>query len=219
MKIGIVIGSPKAKDSNSEGIGDILAMRLSKENEVHKIVIPTSGEGTAQEYGVLGKCQAIIFLFPIYCDAIPAHMVAYLSELETFFKQNNKNDIMVYAFTNCGFYRGECGKISIEMLKVWTEKAGLTWGQGVGTGAGEMLRFVKGIPYGHGPNYNIGKLTDQFGANITNRKSDTEKFIVPTFPKILYELAANMLWISMCSHKTKNIRKLFKTTSVDQKID
>lgn len=218
MRIGIVIGSPKAKNSSSEGIAEVLAKRLSIGHEIYKVVISYSGKGTPQEYKELGKCQAIVFLFPVYCDAIPAHMLSYLVELETYLKQNNRNDIMVYAFTNCGFYRGECGKIAIDMLKVWTEKTGLTWGQGVGTGAGEMLGFVKGVPYGYGPNYNIGKLTDQLVVNIKNRKSDTEKFIVPTFPKILYELVANMLWIARCSHKIKNIGKLFKTSSVRQKI-
>lgn len=100
------------------------------------------------------------------------------------------------------------------MMKIWTRNAGLIWGQGVGTGAGEMIGFVKNVPFGYGPNYNIGKLVDHIIYHIENRSSGDERFIVPSFPKILYEMAGNILWISRCSQKRKNLEKLFITKRV-----
>lgn len=216
MKIGIIIGSPKVKGSSSGLIADALANRLSGKHEVYRVTISHTGKGRQEEYEKLTQCQSLIFVFPVYCNGIPGHMLSYLENLETCFEQSNNKDVMIYAFTNCGFYRGECGDIAVEMMKAWTSKAGLIWGQGVGSGAGEMMGFVKNVPYGYGPNYNIGKLVDKYIYNIENRTSDTERFIVPTFPKILYEMAGTMLWFLRCSNKRKNIGKLFWTRSINK---
>lgn len=216
MKIGIIIGSPKIKGSSSGLIADVLEKRLSGKHEVYKITISHTGKEGSEEYEKIAQCQSLIFVFPVYCNEIPGHMLSCLVDLEKCFKKSKNKDVMIYAFTNCGFYRGQCGDVAVEMMKIWTSKAGLIWGQGVGTGAGEMLGFVKNVPYGYGPNYNIGKLVDQFVYNIVNRRTDAEKFIAPTFPKILYEMAANMLWILRCSNKRKNLRKLFRTRSIKQ---
>lgn len=106
MKIGIIVGSPKSKDSSSGFIADVLEKRLSDRQEVYKMTISSTGKGDTKEYERIIQCQSLLFVFPIYCDAIPGHMLSYLVDLESRFKKSGNKDVMIYVFTNCGFYDG-----------------------------------------------------------------------------------------------------------------
>lgn len=46
---------------------------------------------------------------------------------------------IVYVLTNCGFIEGHQNALNLEQYECWTERAGLTWGGGVGIGGGVVL--------------------------------------------------------------------------------
>lgn len=76
-------------------------------------------------------------------------------------------------------------------MKHWCNAMGLTWGQGIGIWAGEMLPFVKNIPLGHGPNKNIGRAFKELACNITALDGGKDLFISPNWSRFLWKIQAS----------------------------
>jgi multimeric flavodoxin WrbA len=134
--------------------------------------------------------DALVFVFPLYVDGIPSHMLRFLSEA--------REDIAaaapgatVYAVLNNGFYEGGQNAVAFEMMRSFTVRAGLKWGQGVGIGAGPLTQAA---PIGHGPARNLSGVMDTLAANIEAGSSAADRTAEPNFPRFLYTLAAHHQW-------------------------
>ena len=101
---------------------------------------------------------------------------------------------MVYCMINNGFFEGRQNHIALDQMKNWCNAMGLTWGQGIGIGAGEMLPFLKDIPLGHGPNKNIGRSFKELACNITALDGGKDLFISPNWPRLLWKIQASLLY-------------------------
>lgn len=150
MRISIINGSPKLRESTSGLMIELLTPLIS-ENEIVVYRI-NQGNLTERQFADIKNSDVLIFAFPLYVDSIPAHLLHLLIELEerNFFNPNT----MVYCIVNNGFFEGNQNHVAVSQMKNWCRATGLTWGQAVGVGAGEMLPFLKDIPLGHGPNKN-----------------------------------------------------------------
>lgn len=169
MLIGLINGSPKIKNSNSEYLLNELKKLILDENKI--IEFDAKKAISTQDYDQILNCDALVFAFPIYVDGIPSHLLNTLVELEEYSKLKNTSNTMVYTIANCGFYEGAQNSIAIDMMKNWCKKSNLIWGQGIGTGAGEMIGSIKDVPLGHGPKKNLGKTLDILATNILECKS------------------------------------------------
>lgn len=190
MKIALINGSPRIKQSVSNYILQDLKSLLNNDNNII-IECHFSKVQVDEKYmNELIDCDALVFAFPLYVDGIPSHLLNNLIELEKFFSLNKEKDIMVYSIVNCGFYEGHQTKIAIEMMENWCVKAGLRWRQGLGIGAGGMVSALRNVPAGHGPRKNIDSALNQLAANILESSSAVNIFISPNFPRIAYKFAA-----------------------------
>lgn len=193
MKIAFINGSPKAKNSSSESVLSVLKPMLIDKNEIIDYNLRTSTLSN-EEIKSIGECSILIFAFPLYVDAVPSHLISCLYEMEMFFKEQLTKDKMVYALGNCGFYEGNQNTIALDIVKNWSIKAGLKWGQGIGIGGGGMLPMLKSVPDGKGPKKNLSKALKIMANNITNRNTDENIFINPNIPKFIYKLGAESDW-------------------------
>ena len=157
MRTAIIVGSPKAGKSNSNIIASYVGSYIRRKSKLTKIMVHLSGKMQDKDKEKLQECDNLVFLFPIYSAAIPGHFMSYLVELEQYYKELGKKDVMVYAFANCGFYNGEQAKYGVEIIRLWAKRTGLTWGQGVATGAREVIKVAGGIRFGYGPFVDLGK--------------------------------------------------------------
>lgn len=89
---------------------------------------------------------------------------------------------------NNGFYEGRQNHVAADIMKNWCKAVGLTYGQTLGVGAGEMLAFVKNIPFGHGPNKNIGIALQKLSQNIISLNQGEDMFISPNWPRFLWKI-------------------------------
>ena len=209
MKISIINGSPKAGKSNSEILGNYLSSLL-KENEIKKyysISFRLNDENKNEIY----NSDVLIFLFPLYVDGIPSNLLKLFVEFE---KEKVVNPATrVYCIVNNGFYEGKQNRLAILQIKNWCEKVNARWGQGIGVGAGELLPYLKKYPLGQGPLKNLGKVLDEFSANIITLKSDEDIYINPNWLKSLYFFQGTISWILKGRKNKLRVRELFRKSN------
>lgn len=189
MRISIINGSPKLGESTSELLIKYL-IPLIEENEVTVYKISKTNL-TELQFENIKNSNVLIFVFPLYIDSIPANLLRLLIELEKI-DFPNKNT-MVYCIINNGFFEGKQNHIASSQIKNWCKIVGLTWGQTVGVGAGEMLPFIKDIPLGYGPNKNIGKAFKELARNIISLNGGKDLFVSPNWPRFLWKIQASLL--------------------------
>ena len=209
MKISVINGSPKAIKSNSEILGNYLSSLL-KENEIKKyysISFRLNDENKNEIY----NSDVLIFLFPLYVDGIPSNLLKLFVEFE---KEKVVNPATrVYCIVNNGFYEGKQNRLAILQIKNWCEKVKADWGQGIGVGAGELLPYLKKYPLGQGPLKNLGKVLDEFSANILTLKSDKDIYINPNWLKSLYFFQGTISWILKGRKNNLRVRELFRKSN------
>ena len=209
MKISIINGSPKAIKSNSEILGNYLSSLL-KENEIKKyysISFRLNDENKNEIY----NSDVLIFLFPLHVDGIPSNLLKLLVEFEK--EKVIKSGTKIYCIANNGFYEGKQNRLAILQMKNWCEKVKADWGQGIGAGAGELLPYLKKSPLGQGPLKNLGKVLDEFSANIITLKSDEDIYINPNWLKSLYFFQGTISWILKGRKNNLRVRELFRKSN------
>ena len=206
MKISIINGSPKVGKSNSEILGNYI-LPLLKDNEIKKYY-SISVRLNDKIKNEIHSSDILIFLFPLYVDGIPSNLLKLLVEFER--EKIIKSGTKIYCIANNGFYEGKQNRLAILQIKNWCEKVNARWGQGIGVGAGELLPYLKKYPLGQGPLKNLGKVLDEFSANIITLKSDEDIYINLNWLKSLYFFQATISWILKGRKNNLRIRELFR---------
>lgn len=210
MRIAFINGSPKMKENASGSLLSDLKSLIDQDKteiimcDLHKSQIKE------EQKEALYSCDAFVFSFPLYVDGIPSHLLNCLRSLQEYFNTRENKPIKVYTIINCGFFEGRQNEIAIEILKNWTYKANLIWGQGLGVGGGGMLTALKNVPIGHGPKKNLGKAFNELIPNIINLKSGDTIYISPNFPRFLYIAGGNMGWKSQIKENGLKAKDLFR---------
>lgn len=202
MRISIINGSPKLGESTSALLIAYLTGFLSGNYTVYK---PNNSEPQISE--IVGS-DAVVFVFPLYVDGIPSHMLRFLGELE---KRGFSESTVIYCVINNGFFEGGQNRIAIEQMRCWCYAASAKWGCAVGCGAGEMLPFIKNIPLEHGPNKNLGNALRKLSEQIVGLKSSDDILISPNWPRPLWRLQSSLfVWLPRAKRNGLKRWDLFK---------
>lgn len=188
MKICIINGSPKVSKSTSELLIGYL-MPFIKGNEVITYNVCKMELSNAQ-FSKIQSSEVLIFAFPLYIDSINSQLLRFLIELQR--KGFKNKNINVYCIINNGFYEGRQNYVAADIMQNWCRATGLTYGQTVGVGAGEMLPFLKDLPLGHGPNKNIGIALQKLSQNILSLNQGENLFVSPNWPRFLWKIQASL---------------------------
>lgn len=207
MRINIINGSPKMGKSTSALMIEYFLTEINQQDiEVYNINQSTLSE---EQISKIQSSDALVFAFPLYIDSIPAHLLRTLLILEQ--KGFKRKDIKVYCIVNNGFYEGRQNHIAIEQMKLWCKAVNLTWGQAIGTGAGEMYPLVKDIPLGHGPNKNIGNALKDLAHHVLAGGSGTEHLISVNWPRVLWRIqSSTLVWYPRAKANGLNKQAMFK---------
>ena len=90
----------------------------------------------------LPGADAVIFGLPLYVDGVPSHVLGFLEEMERFCQEKALH-LKVYVIANNGFIEGKQNEPLIQVMEHFCQRAGLTWGGGVGIGGGVMLNVTR----------------------------------------------------------------------------
>jgi len=209
MKIALINGSPKAQNSASELLLDMLKEYLPGE-EVKEYV---SNKVELSEKTIMELLQeeVLVFAFPLYIDSIPSHLLRCLEQVERTIKETQKETgQMVYTIVNNGFFDGKQNVPAIECIKNWCSRCGFSFGQGIGIGGGGMIGEIKSIPNGYGPKRNVSRALKNLSENMQNKKSGTVMTLEFNYPAFLYKLQAEYGWRFMARKNGVKIRELNK---------
>jgi hypothetical protein len=179
----IINGSPKAQDSASGLIATALQSRLAQAADC--TVCHAARHSRDEIMTAFTGCSALIFVFPLYVDGIPSHLLRLLDEIQN----SVASGAAVYCVVNNGFYEAHQNSVALELMENFCVRSGLRWGQGLGVGAGGM---IPAAPIGRGPLKNLGKALDALSENIRDNKTAGNRFVEPNFPKFLYNMAAHI---------------------------
>ena len=193
MKLAFINASPKAKNSASETILKALKNLFANNHEITEYNFRTP-HLDIKEIEQISQCNVMVLAFPLYVDGIPAHLISCLYEMETFFNISPNPNIKVYALVNSGFYEGKQNSLALEMVENWCGKCGISFGQGIGIGAGGMLPGLSNLADGKGPKKNLCIALKDLSNKISSSSSAENIFISPNFPRFAYKFFAEVGW-------------------------
>lgn len=209
MKIALINGSPKHKNSSSGNLLKLLSSKLQEKNTIEEYIFRTS-EISSNDLEQISKCNVIVFAFPLYVDGIPSHLLRCLYQMEKYLSYDKSNEIYVYAIVNAGFYEGKQAYIAIDMMKNWAEKANIKWGQGIGIGGGGMISMIEKSTDSQGPMKSVHTTLASLADNILSSKSSYELYTTPGIPRLVYKVGGEMGWRQAAKKNGLKTKDLFK---------
>ena len=138
MKTVFINGSPKKHFSVSNYFGklqsifikgDKVFLRLRTKNDYKEI------------FKQIINADAVVFLFPLYVDCIPSHVLSFLREIESFCK-DLKITLKIYVIANNGFIEGKQNATLFKIMENFCTRSHLLWCGGIGIGGGVMFNAL-----------------------------------------------------------------------------
>lgn len=202
MRIALINGSPKVNNNASKilltDLKRILAGHTqnfhSEKQEIQEIAMHNTVIA-AETLELLKNTDIWVFACPLYVDALPAHLLSCLVQLEACDWPNRPTQI--YGIVNCGFYEGVQAEFALNILQNWSARIGFTWGGGIGVGGGGALAQMPTVENGHGPKAPIEKALRAMTDKILLREIQENSYVSIAFPRFLYKMAAQMGWRQM----------------------
>lgn len=208
MKVCMINGSPKIKDSCSGYLIDEIIKLL--DNKIEVMVCNANDKAVNNElFEDIYSCDKVLFVFPLYVDAIPSHLINFLELFQEYIKQKPVKSICIYAISNCGFFEGEQNKYALKIMENFCEHVGLNWEFGLGIGAGPFIGQSQSIPWQafiKKPIYNALILLKNALERDENQKENI--FITAKMPRRMYILAAHMSWKALARKNNLKVREL-----------
>ena len=139
MNVLILNASPKFKGSASAFYSSLLRPFLTG----CKIkTLPLRGARDCEKaFELLPWADAVVISAPVYVDAAPSHVTAFLEQAEQLC-QEQLCHFKLYAISNCGFIEGHQNELHLRIYEAWCQRAGVCWGGGLGIGGGVILRWM-----------------------------------------------------------------------------
>jgi hypothetical protein len=222
MNIAFINGSPRPEGKSNSGI--MLNLLKSKIGEGHAffdyhVDCHVIKDNMSDEmFEKLNAMDVFVLAFPLYVDAIPSHLFEMMVQFEAYRHLNdrNKKPISVYVIMNNGFYEGRANRIALKIVENWCLRSGLSYRQGIGQGAGEMLSVIRKVPLGHGPLKNSGKVLDELSANMLSHKKGETRLFSPNFPYFGWLFMANNgFWIPQAKKNGLRAKDIYRQPALE----
>lgn len=178
----IINGSPRGPRSHSR----LYAKIFQKYAQADMIYIHENNHDKILEQ--VSHYQNILFVFPLYVDALPVSMIEFLKSW-----QNNPpvNHPVISCIINCGFIEPHQMNVAVEMIQLFCEQNYLKTGSILKIASGEAILKT---PFRHLVKKKIKKLASA----IKNQRSIILQTTMP-LPKRIFIKASTRYWIHYAS--------------------
>jgi len=186
MKITMIMGSPKPKGSMSAHLIEEMTTAIGDAGDVQVF-----NAAKPERFDEVLSCDRLVFVYPLYFDSLPSHVITYLEELDAFIKEHPpKKKPSVYAVCNLGFYEGYQTKWSLGRIQCWADAVGLPWKAGLGLGAGPFLPHLPPVA-----RKRTDKGKEQFLQLLLSDTPGDNIYTEPEIPKEMFVEMGNAGWI------------------------
>ena len=175
----IVNGSPRAPRSNSRRYGELFSSCYRGHTESTD-VIRTDYQTLCSKTGAASQ---LLFVFPLYADAIPVPLLNFLKALEA---HPPKSRPTVSVLINCGFLEPRQNEMAVRMMRLFCRQNGYPFGSVLMIGGGEAIldspfRFL------------VAAKIRRFANSIARREYGAFQVTMPLTKK-MFVSAANTYW-------------------------
>ena len=192
MKIAAINGSPKSNGGLSAKIIGQMEKNLELKIDTYQAIRLVKGETPPRALTEMLGADALLIVFPLYVDSLPAPLIELLTRLAAA-ARHQAGGPKVYAIVNCGFYEAEQTQSALDMIRHFAARAGLPWGYGLGIGRGPMLESM-GENWQNGPtNVVFNALVDMASA-VKIRANGDNVLTGAKIPRALYKAGGHMSW-------------------------
>ena len=160
MKTVFVNCSPKKRFCASSYFIFLQRLFVRGEKATEKLRTPADHDRILAQ---LKDAQAVVFGVPLYVDGVPSHVLRFLEKMEAHCRENSLK-LSVFVIANNGFIEGRQNEPLMQVFGHFCERAGLTFGGGVGIGGGVMLNVTRILFF-----VQIGLLALNTGLSIAQR--------------------------------------------------
>lgn len=178
-KILILNGSPRAPKSNSKRYAEIF-MKHYPHEAVYRAVNSKNHLTLCKE---INDYTQILFVFPLYADALPSGFLHFLKTLET---HPPARKPLISILINCGFLEHEQNEVAIRMMRLFCRRNGYLMGSILMLGSGEA---ILNTPF----KYIATRKIRQLAQSIASGRYRTLTGTMP-LSKTLFRMAAEIYW-------------------------
>ena len=204
-KIYYINGSPRSENSCSQYlisvIEDMLTPGFAQREDIH-IAKCLKTNTQMETFKKIIEADSIIFVFPLYIDSIPSHMLDFLYQFDDYIKEyksaGGRICANVYTIINNGFIEGVQNRNAARIMQHFANSAGLKWRFAIGIGGGEYMRdSQKDILAQSKIKKSVYDALVKLERDIENTEFTCEKniFVSPMMPKSLFMFLADREWI------------------------
>lgn len=213
-KICFVNGSPRGNNSGSNKlISKVIEMLDKQRTEIYNIqVVESLRHNTLEkDFTLLEKMNSIVFVFPLYIDAIPSNLLEYMYEYHKYITDiphaSDYTPPSIYAIINNGFIEGSQNVNALQIMSHYAARIGCSWRFGIGIGAGEFVKeTMEGIPLKSKLKRNIYDALVKLKTDLESPDTCQHNNIMtnPSMPKFLFILVANRHWTTEAKKSRKS---------------
>jgi hypothetical protein len=141
----LIVGSPKVNEASASGaLGGFLLDRIQKQGwETESLTLRANlnrSEGEAELVSAVERAGLILFVFPLYVDALPYLVTKAMTVIALHgTAENNTAKQRVVAVVNSGFPETHQNSLALAICREFTWQSGRTWAGGLAFGAGGMI--------------------------------------------------------------------------------
>ena len=141
----LVVGSPKLREpSTSSALARLAAERLEKRGwTTETLTLRASldrAEGKAELLAAAERAGLLLFVFPLYVDALPYLMTRALTVLAKRFRGGaDAVPRRLAAIVNCGFPEAHQNALALAICREFAAQTGFAWAGGLAIGGGGMI--------------------------------------------------------------------------------
>ena len=129
-KLLILNASPRAPKSNSKRYAQLFANACPAESVCRNV----NKNNHAELIGAMEECSDLLFVFPLYADALPVGFLEFLKVLEV---NPPARRPVISILINCGFLEPAQNDVAIDMVRLFCAQNGYDFGSVLKIGSGE----------------------------------------------------------------------------------
>lgn len=210
-----IVGSPKARNSTSESLGNHVVGQLEAAGisvqTIQSNKVFRTEHFTQQFLNAYDEADLVLLAYPLYVDALP-YLVT--KALETMAAHRAEHPVSqpqrLACIGNCGFPEAQHLELSLEICREFAQETGMRWmgGLAIGEGGaigGESMKIIAGRARNQ-----IAALDKMAAALIADQEIPEEAIALaarPIIPQRLYTFMGSVGW-HMMAHENEVRRDL-----------